>query len=358
MPPRQSSSRSLVHRLRGSLEAARRHTRLNSRASASGSSPNVSVHLKKSATTATSRTRSSKGSSKPLDFTVTILPAPISDVEMGDATASTSAPRKTQVQMPRELPRPAFEEIDYERLTEIDDSLKDVPITFLRQHLHVMGQDFLQSLGSTTIPQSKTLSKEIDIMINDMTSIAPSHVLAVTGPKRPGAKSTKVSLYAVHSVVFAAQCSRMPKFPPMLPLPPHQAGSQTVRVPVFPISVPHATSFPQLLKFLYCKRPTSLIREMIPLAPPPGLFEDQDPSQVIHYATELAKTFTDAKLVQVAGEVHGLWRNLCGFCVDDELLWNTLDLMWRICLTALAISTGKPEVMISPPSTQSSSTSS
>lgn len=183
----------------------------------------------------------------------------------------------------------------------------------------------------------------MDITINDLTSIAPSHVLAVQGPRRAG-KPNKICLYAAHSVVFAAQCARMPKFPPTLPLPPFQPGQQTIRVPVFPIAVPHAESFPQLLKFLYCKRPMSLIREMIPLPPPPMLAED--PAQVIQYATELAHTFTDAKLLHLSSEVHGLWRNLCGFNIDNEQLWDTLDLIWKVLLTALAISTGKPELMI------------
>lgn len=139
VPPRQAGSRSLAHRLRGSLEAARKNTRVNGRAP--GSNSTSTSHPGKPTTTPSKTQASKDKTARALDFSITALPTPILEVEMRDATPSSSAPKKTPVRIPQELPRPYFDEVDYSKLTEIDESLQEVPITFLRQHLDVMGQE-------------------------------------------------------------------------------------------------------------------------------------------------------------------------------------------------------------------------
>jgi len=206
-------------------------------------------------------------------------------------------------------------------------------------------------MQSVTIPKVKTLPKDIDITVNDSTTIYPTHVLAVTNAKRDDAKGNdargRVGLYPVHSIIFAAHCARMPSFPPTLPLPTEHSDQQSIRVPVFVIAVPHPETFAPLLVFLYVKNSLGLTQELLPIRPPPTLFEDR--SQIIRYASELAKTFTEATLVLLAVKIHGFWQNVCAFVIDNEQLWDTLDVLWEVLLTALAISTGNPHLMIPGP---------
>ncbi len=136
----------------------------------------------------------------------------------------------------------------------------------------------------------------------------------------------------------------MPNFPPVMPLPDHRPGQQFIRVPVFPIGIPHPETFSPLLHFLYSKNQTKLIMDLVALPPPPMLFDD--PNQLVEYANRLALTYTEVALVQFSARVHGLWQNACGFSIDNMQLWDTLDLLWEVLLTALAIATGQPQLMI------------
>ena len=183
-----------------------------------------------------------------------------------------------------------------------------------------------------------------------MTSILPTHILAISTKEAPAGKPRKITLFPVHSLVFATQCSRMPAFPPTLPVPAHTVGQQTVKVPVFTICIPSPATYPQLSNFLYNKRADVLMKSMLPCAPPPMLAED--PTQIVPYATQLAETFTVQALAKYTFAVHGLWQNVCAMGIYNDLLWDTMDLIWQCLLTAMAISTGKPSLMISPPSSE------
>jgi len=136
----------------------------------------------------------------------------------------------------------------------------------------------------------------------------------------------------------------MPNFPPVMPLPDHRPGQQIIRLPVFPIGIPHPETFSPLLHFLYSKNQTKLVMDLVALPPPPTLFDD--PNQLVEYANRLALTYTEVALVQFSARVHGLWQNACGFNIDNMQLWDTLDLLWEVLLTALAIATGQPQLMI------------
>ena len=73
--------------------------------------------------------------------------------------------------------------------------------------------------------------------------------------------------------------------------------------------------------------------------PPPHKFE-QEPSQVSAFARELAETFTVQTLVKHTLMVFGVWQNVCVLGVFDDHLWETLDALWELLLTSIAIGTG------------------
>lgn len=127
----------------------------------------------------------------------------------------------------------------------------------------------------------------------------------------------------------------MPAFPPT----PTRiaAGQRKIKLPVFVLNIPHPESFRALLIHLYVKDPFRLVRDLMPLNPPPTLFSD--PSQVSQYASKLAMTFTGGALINFSSRVHGLWQNSCAFGVDDDLLWMVIETLWEVYISALTIST-------------------
>ena len=208
---------------------------------------------------------------------------------------------------------------------------------------------FAQSLNSVTVLQKKgmcnSLPNEVNVLVNNSTIIYPTHMLAVTNTQQP-ANRRKVNLYPVHSLVLAAQCAKMPPFPPTPVVSTDQQTPQIIKLPVLFITIPHPDSFSALLVYLYCKDPIKLAKDLMPLPPPTTLLED--PSHVVQYATKLAMTFTDVALLRFASLVHGLWQNVCAFSIDNETLWTTIDTLWEVFISALTMSTGQRQPVLAP----------
>ncbi|KAF8810341.1 clampless1 Clp1 protein [Phlegmacium glaucopus] len=292
-------------------------------------------------------------------FTLTPVPTP-SDVEMDDATrASTShLPAAICVPMsfPRTLGRPEFREVSPEALQAIDPSLVDTDINHIRETLEELGPDLIASVTSVRAhPHKDRLPKELEIVINDMTAIPPTHMLAVFGKQSKANQPRKVTLYPVHSLVFASQCASLPKFPTALPVAFPEDGEETrkVTVPVWPVCIPSPATYPHLSTYLYNKSTDFFIRTVLSRPPPPTF--GQDPSQIPLFAKELAETFTVQTLVKQTLLVFGVWQNVCALGIFDDNLWETLDNLWELLLTSIAIATGNPSALTTPspqPSTE------
>lgn len=308
IPPRTSSSRFLAYRLRNIGEAARRHNLTRS-----------TEYTPASFQKGKQRALVSDGN---LCFPVS---NPVPDVAM-------SQPNQ-RVTISRELRRPEFEPIDLKRIVEINDELTDVPLNVLSMQLELRSPEFLLSLASVTLNQEKgvvhCLPNEVPVTLSDSTLICPSHILAVTSTAASSDRR-KVDLYPVHSLILATQCAKMMPFPPS---PTIEAGQQAVKLPIVTIAIPHPESFRPLLLFLYSKNPAKLAKDLMPLAPPPKLFEDH--SLIPGYAARLAKTFTEGALLRFAAHIFGLWKNVCAFSIDNRTLWTAMDILWDIYILAL-----------------------
>ena len=210
----------------------------------------------------------------------------------------------------------------------------------------------LKSLASVKAnPLKDKLSKELEIVINDMTAIPPTHMLAVFG-KQLASKThqpRRVTLYPVHSLVFASHCASLPKFPSSLPVSLPEKEIRKVDVPVWPLCLPSPATYPHLSTYLYSKRSDLFMKSVLP-RPPPSTFV-QDPSQVSSFARELAETFTVQTLLKHSLMVFGVWQNVCALGVFDDKLWETLDTLWELLLTSIAIGTGELSAL-TPPSPQ------
>ena len=207
----------------------------------------------------------------------------------------------------------------------------------------------LKSLASVKAnPVKDKLSKELEIVTNDMTAIPPTHMLAVFGKQVTGKshQPRRVTLYPVHSLVFASHCTSLPNFPSPLPTTLPEEGIRKLDVPVWPLCLPSPATYPHLSTYLYSKRIDLFMKSVLP-RPPPSKFL-QDPSKVTGFARELAETFTVQTLIKHALMVFGVWQNVCALGVFDDNLWETLDTLWELLLNSIAIGTGSLSALTPP----------
>ncbi|KAJ7777931.1 hypothetical protein DFH07DRAFT_713316, partial [Mycena maculata] len=293
-----------------------------------------------------------------LQFDVTSVSAPpVADVEMGDAEQPS---RTTQTyRLPRELLRPAFQEISIETLLAIDpdlgdlEELEDAGVEYIREKFDDFGPGLLRTVVSVVAdPPKDALPTEIFITINDHSDYSPpTHMLAVYGrasKDSPGSARRQVTLIPAHANILALHCARLPKFS-CTPAPACISEDRTQWViPVQPLCLPSPATFSFLSTFLYTKRVDHLLKALLPCPPPPKL--DDDRTLLPAFAGRLAETYTSQALLLHVNSVHGLWQNVCVLGVFVDELWDTIDLAWEVLLTAMAISAGTPYLMLKRPS--------
>ena len=165
-------------------------------------------------------------------------------------------------------------------------------------------------------------------MINDISSEAPTHLLAVHA--KP---ATRVSLFPVHAIILAAHCARLPPFPPSSSRTPAEAGSK-ITFPVTPFFIPNPETFPIILHYLYTKRVDRLFSALLPLP-----LQSGKPS-IDELSRTYSSTFTVQALLYHAARVHGLWSNVAALGIFDERLSQVIEVAWDVLLKALAVSTG------------------
>jgi hypothetical protein len=149
----------------------------------------------------------------------------------------------------------------------------------------------------TSVPKN-ILPTEVTVATDGSISLPPTNLLAVHSPRSSrGAAKTSVVLYPAHAVVLAATCANLP------PLPSSASGDEKTRtLPVTPLCLPDATTFPVLLEFLYCHNKASFVSALLR---PAGM---------------------DRRVA--ASRVLGLWRNACALGVCDESLWDAINVAW------------------------------
>ncbi|KAJ7847051.1 hypothetical protein B0H13DRAFT_1646244 [Mycena leptocephala] len=291
-----------------------------------------------------------------IQFDVTSVSAPLpqtADVE--EAAAPPSLTRKT-CRLPRNLLHPEFKEISEETLVSVEPELgEDLPdIEYMRDALEELGPGLLRVLVNVVADVPKdTLPMEIAITVDGQSDYPPpTHMLAIhtrASNDAPESGHRQVKLMPVHSAVLALHCARLPTFPATSPTPTYTSENRTeLTVPVQPLGLPSAATYPLLSTFLYTKRAGHLLESLLPCPPPPTLHDDR--TQILAFALRLAGTYTSQALLLHVNNVHGLWQNACVLGVFVDALWDTIDLAWEVLLTAMAISAGTPQLMIKRPS--------
>ena len=195
----------------------------------------------------------------------------------------------------------------------------------------------------------------------------PTHLLAVSSSK--GAPSTPntptvasfaaqmaashtCALYPTHSLVLAAHCAALPSLPPSRP----SNRATSVTLPIVPLTVPDAATFPHLHAYLHTKRADTLLAALLPcLAAHLPAASAASSSAARGYTAQfsqdrllrLAQTLASAAYSQAGAQgalqmlmayakvVTNLWKNTCAFGIYDTELWGVIDLTYEIILTAL-----------------------
>jgi hypothetical protein len=195
-------------------------------------------------------------------------------------------------------------------------------------------------------PVKNSLPKELSILVNDLSSDPPTHMLALYS-RHPSEGNTtthkSVTLFPTHNIILAANCANLPQLPPSTPSPTN-VGDQ-IKIPIVPLCIPSPQTFPRLSAYLYTKNSFSLLTSLLSTRPPLSLTLE-DEYTIRQFAGRLAGTYTTQALLHQIMMVNGLWRNVCALGIFDGGIWSAMDIAWEALLTALAIATGNPSAIM------------
>ncbi|KAF8186402.1 hypothetical protein BJ912DRAFT_971689 [Pholiota molesta] len=229
----------------------------------------------------------------------------------------------TPICLQSELLRPHYKEVSLENIRDVEPVLEDLSLKTIR-------------LGSRRLLHNQ-LPKEMLVHAPENGDCLPTHMLAVYAPPPPNGESSaaprKVTLFPVHSLVLLAHCANICKPPAAIP-------------------APCARVLPTTLDYLYTKQVHFLLRSFLPGPPPRDLMTN--PMRPRGYALYLAQTFTTPAMLKCIYSLEGLWQNVCQLGVYDDNLWEAMDVMWQTLLTALAIASGNPSLMLPHPNPSAS----
>ncbi|EKM56666.1 uncharacterized protein PHACADRAFT_253918 [Phanerochaete carnosa HHB-10118-sp] len=307
---------------------------------------------------------------------------PVPHFAMQSIERATHSAPSPSINMPRTLARPPFMEVDRNTIAALAPELAEVPIEYIRQHLARQAHGMVAAVNLLSIPSSlpkSHLPSALDAPVRPSPSAPasasfPTHVLAVTStkpssssPTTPTAASFAAAqaqsshtaiLYPTHSLVLAAHCANLPSLPPSRP----SGRATSLTLPVVPLTVPDATTFPHLHAFLHNKRADALLAALLPsLAQSLPRADGASSSSSSSSASRGGYTaqFTSDRLARLAQHlaavahsqagtqgglqilmanakvVTNLWKNTCAFGIFDTELWGVIDLAYEILLTAL-----------------------
>src|ERR1700722_12384461 len=233
-----------------------------------------------------------------------------------------------RLRIPRILQRPVIPEVNMAPIEAAYPELSGVPPEYIRERLPKQGAGYvhltpLSSLSCLHLflfrmlaalakvharTPKDTLPKELELVISDtISSIIPTHVLAVYSPPPPPThpnRPRKVTLYPAHQLVLATHCSNFPILSTSPSPPPLDDSKLTVTLPVVPLCIPSADTFPILHSYLVTKRIDLLRDAMVPRDAAPW------------------------SIVSALGVILGVWRNASALGVVDDGLWDAIDAAW------------------------------
>ncbi|KXN87159.1 Clampless protein 1 [Leucoagaricus sp. SymC.cos] len=251
------------------------------------------------------------------------------------------------VQLPRTLSRPRFTDVSRDALIAASPDLADVPPEYIRRGLRQNPTPMLCGVNSVSLPPSlprSQLTSTIKAPLRPSSSepAYPTHLLAISPAKSSGSSSEQIHLFAIHSVVFAANCARLPALPASSPSP---SVNGNLTLPVLPFSLPSPAAFHVVHQYLYTHR---LDAVMTSLGFPSSPFIQNLTHQTVRSALQSPDTLHQlavllcqqtggnlGKLTGLTVRVKDLWQDMVSLGLYEMELWDTLDLAWEILLGSL-----------------------
>ncbi|KAI0703043.1 hypothetical protein BC835DRAFT_1319635 [Cytidiella melzeri] len=278
-------------------------------------------------------------------FTYTLPTPPASPMCITPDCDKESQKHRVTIQFPKRLVRPQTKLVKQEAVAACDpEGLKEVPVRYVQEALDILGPQMMKVCSGIRAPpfsSTNGLPKELVVLAHDLSAQMPTHLLAVYGQTESSAKAS-MSLFPAHNIVLSAYCANMPSLPYSSPPAPAQQGGP-VQLPVVPVNLPHPQSYAHIQQYLYTKDRVSFIMSMLPSIPPQGVLSGSS-SATAQYAKDVAATFTTQKILALLRNVHGTYRNLCALEVQEDLVWQLINVAWEVLLTALAVSAKAPHL--------------
>ena len=180
--------------------------------------------------------------------------------------------------------------------------------------------------GDKAETMSNVLPKELSVVVNDLSTDIPTHMLAVYSHQVPAAIKHWVTLFPMHNIILASHCSNLPILQSLAPATPKLAD-ESILIPI--VSVHCTRGFPPTfhLPLPQAHRPSPCN---------PAAFTEDPTSenmrtQLQQFTTKLAAlTPAYILLVHTMAVNFGLWRNACALGIADEKLWCAMDAAWEV----------------------------
>ncbi|PPQ66194.1 hypothetical protein CVT26_011053 [Gymnopilus dilepis] len=250
--------------------------------------------------------------------------SPLAPAQINGAVAPATAAAAlscAKLELPAKLERPVLQEVNIQNLRKACPELKDTPPSYVREKLQLLAPAMLVGLQSAQILSSKTqLPQELQVLMTDsinMAGVSPTHILAVASSRAPrttpGAP-LKVTLFPIHTAVFAANCSSFPLLPASSAATPEANYSRKLTIPVVRLAIPSPEAFPLLQTYLYHKDVDRLRDSLLPT----------------NYASSLQN------IVQRASLIKGLWMNGHALGVVDRGFWEVIEECWEEVIRSLS----------------------
>ncbi|TFK52754.1 hypothetical protein OE88DRAFT_1656321 [Heliocybe sulcata] len=247
------------------------------------------------------------------------------------------------VHLPRTLQKPSYKEVNKDVLASIEPGLRDVPVEYVKRGIAQQAQEMLAAISAVgasvpkSVPRASIPSAVPATISPSAAHVCPTHILAIASSSQAGA-SPSIALIPTHQIVLAAHCANIPSFPK--PSPASDSGRVTI--PIVPLTVPSASTFPLLHAYLYTKRLDALLTNLLPI--PLQLLPSATPTpdELKRASHHLASTamFSADHLTRYVSLVHSLWKNIVALGVFEKELWQALDLAWEVVVGAVHIANG------------------
>ncbi len=297
----------------------------------------------------------------------------VSAIDENAIASSTQPPKAIPISFPKELNRPLWKDIDLAPLHSIEPDLAGMELPFILDSVAGISDEYVElSFTSFCIrincflidctghcTPSKCSQQEtffpVPSQCTPQTQIVPSphtcspylaaerhHLspMALPGPaKLPCTQSTLSSLMA--------NCANLPAPPETLPQPsPTAPGVKEAEftLPIWPLCLPRRWSTRSSRATCTTRTASSCSRTSSPRPRPRT--SCATPRSARCTRTSSRRRYTVQALIRNIITLHGLYQNACALGIYDDVLWDTMDVMWRVLLTALAVATGDAGQML------------